>query len=64
MGGGLDDGSVMQRHFRLAANGVVVNLDKTLEIVKKLKLTGHPYEIFKKSAFVRGMFNTQLEVGG
>uniref|UniRef100_F1KTP3 Ribosome biogenesis protein BMS1 n=1 Tax=Ascaris suum TaxID=6253 RepID=F1KTP3_ASCSU len=48
--------------FRIAATGVVLNLDKTFQVVKKLKLIGQPYEIFKKSAFIKGMFNTALEV--
>lgn len=30
--------------------------------MKKLKLTGEPYQIFKKTAFIKGMFNTSLEV--
>ena len=37
-------------------------MDKTTQIVKKLKLTGEPYKIFKKTAFIKGMFNTSLEV--
>uniref|UniRef100_A0A0N4U0I0 Bms1-type G domain-containing protein n=1 Tax=Dracunculus medinensis TaxID=318479 RepID=A0A0N4U0I0_DRAME len=48
--------------FRIAATGVVLNLDKAFEVVKKLKLIGYPYEIFKKSAFIKGMFNSTLEV--
>uniref|UniRef100_A0AAF5PUS6 Bms1-type G domain-containing protein n=1 Tax=Wuchereria bancrofti TaxID=6293 RepID=A0AAF5PUS6_WUCBA len=48
--------------FRIAATGVVLNLDKAFQVMKKLKLIGHPYRIFKKSAFVKGMFNTVLEV--
>lgn len=30
--------------------------------MKKLKLVGHPYKIFSKTAFIRGMFNSELEV--
>ena len=30
--------------------------------MKKLKLTGEPYKIFRKTAFVKGMFNSSLEV--
>ncbi|KAK5112220.1 hypothetical protein LTR62_004381 [Meristemomyces frigidus] len=48
--------------FRVAATGVVLNLDEGTEIVKKLKLTGHPYKIFKNTAFVKDMFNTALEI--
>ena len=34
---------------------------KTTNIVKKLKLTGTPFKIFKNTAFIQGMFNTALE---
>lgn len=34
---------------------------KTTNIVKKLKLTGTPFKIFKNTAFIRGMFNSTLE---
>ncbi|VDK18828.1 unnamed protein product, partial [Anisakis simplex] len=51
-----------QMGFRIAATGVVLNLDKGCEVVKKLKLIGNPYQIFKKSAFIKGMFSTRLEV--
>lgn len=30
--------------------------------MKKLKLVGEPYKIFKNTAFVKGMFNSVLEV--
>ena len=36
--------------------------NKTSQVVKKLKLTGEPYKIFRKTAFVKGMFNSSLEV--
>ncbi|KAK6382732.1 Glycoside hydrolase 2 (Mannanase, beta-galactosidase) [Exophiala oligosperma] len=48
--------------FRIAATGVVLNVDETTEIVKKLKLTGYPYKIFRNTAFIRNMFNSSLEI--
>ena len=37
-------------------------MDKSTKVMKKLKLTGEPYKIFKKTAFIKGMFNSSLEV--
>ncbi len=48
--------------FRVAATGVVLNVDESTEIVKKLKLTGHPYKIFRNTAFIKDMFTTSLEI--
>ncbi|KAK9454293.1 hypothetical protein V1511DRAFT_489238 [Dipodascopsis uninucleata] len=48
--------------FRIAATGTVTGVDQHAEIVKKLKLVGTPYKIFKTTAFVQGMFNSALEV--
>ena len=48
--------------FRIAATGVVLNVDEGTEIVKKLKLTGHPYKIFKNTAFIKDMFSSALEI--
>jgi ribosome biogenesis protein BMS1 len=48
--------------FRIAATGVVLNVDESVEIVKKLKLTGHPYKIFRNTAFIKNMFNSALEI--
>ena len=48
--------------FRIAATGVVLNVDENTEIVKKLKLTGTPYKIFRNTAFIRDMFGTSLEI--
>ncbi|CUS13176.1 unnamed protein product [Tuber aestivum] len=48
--------------FRVSATGVVLSVDQSTEIVKKLKLTGTPYKIFKNTAFIKDMFNSSLEV--
>ena len=53
--------SSVDADFRIAASGVVLEMNKTSEIVKKLKLTGTPFKIFKNTAFVRGMFGSALE---
>ncbi|KAL5051405.1 hypothetical protein BDW71DRAFT_170959 [Aspergillus fruticulosus] len=48
--------------FRIAATGVVLSVDEHTEIVKKLKLTGVAYKIFKNTAFIKDMFNSSLEI--
>ncbi|GKY93258.1 hypothetical protein MPSEU_000293400 [Mayamaea pseudoterrestris] len=48
--------------FRIAATGVVLELNASFSIAKKLKLVGTPTKIFKNSAFISGMFNSDLEV--
>lgn len=48
--------------FRVSASGVVLDINGTTSIVKKLKLTGAPYKIFKNTAFVKDMFSSSLEV--
>lgn len=48
--------------FRVSATGVVLDVDRSTKIVKKLKLTGVPIKIFKNTAFVKDMFTSALEV--
>ncbi|KAJ1554170.1 Glycoside hydrolase 2 (Mannanase, beta-galactosidase), partial [Nowakowskiella sp. JEL0078] len=48
--------------FRVCATGVVLDINKTSEVVKKLKLTGTPHKIFRNTAFIKDMFSTGLEV--
>ncbi|KAF8333533.1 uncharacterized protein EI90DRAFT_3052302 [Cantharellus anzutake] len=48
--------------FRVSATGVVLDVDRSVKIVKKLKLTGYPYKLYKNTAFIRDMFNSPLEV--
>ncbi|KAI0304537.1 GTP binding protein [Multifurca ochricompacta] len=55
----LEDGAAA---FRIAATGVVLDIDRSVNIVKKLKLTGVPYKIFKNTTFVKDMFSSALEV--
>lgn len=48
--------------FRIAATGIVEEIDSSTEIVKKLKLVGYPYKIFRNTAFIKDMFSSALEV--
>ena len=48
--------------FRISGTGVVLDINRSVKIVKKLKLTGLPYKIFKNTAFVKDMFSSALEV--
>mmetsp|Transcript_11990 Transcript_11990/g.44557 ORF Transcript_11990/g.44557 Transcript_11990/m.44557 type:complete len:1313 (-) Transcript_11990:29-3967(-) len=48
--------------FRVAGTGVITQLDATVNVVKKLKLTGVPFKVFKNTAFIKDMFTSDLEV--
>ncbi|KAJ3093944.1 Glycoside hydrolase 2 (Mannanase, beta-galactosidase) [Phlyctochytrium planicorne] len=52
----------IQANFRVSATGVVLDIDQTIDAVKKLKLTGSPFKIFKNTAFIKDMFTSALEV--
>ena len=47
--------------WRIAATGAVLGLDPAPAVVKKLKLVGTPFKIAHRTAFVGGMFTSQLE---
>lgn len=51
-----------QAGFRISATGTILDLDKSTQIVKKLKLVGTPFQIYRKTAFIEGMFSSTLEV--
>lgn len=57
-----DSYDCLQSSFRISATGVVLDQDQSVSVVKKLKLVGYPYKIYKKTAFVRDMFTSDLEV--
>ena len=40
----------------------MLDVDRSTMIVKKLKLTGVPYNIFKNTAFIKDMLSGALEV--
>jgi ribosome biogenesis protein BMS1 len=49
-------------HFRVAATGDVLEVAQHFPVMKKLKLIGEPMKVFKNTAFVKGMFNSKVEV--
>ncbi|XP_022124678.2 ribosome biogenesis protein BMS1 homolog [Pieris rapae] len=53
---------IKQLGFRIAATGSVNEINKSTQIMKKLKLIGTPLKIYKKTAFVKDMFSSTLEV--
>ncbi|RHW68491.1 AARP2CN (NUC121) domain protein [Trypanosoma brucei equiperdum] len=48
-------------NFRISCTGYTVGNDLASNIVKKLKLIGTPQKIMKTTAFIKGMFNSDLE---
>jgi ribosome biogenesis protein BMS1 len=49
------------QHFRICGTGDLLEVNHNFEIMKKLKLIGEPMEIFKKTAFIKGMFNSNVK---
>lgn len=54
--------NLRNEEFRISATGTVLELNHHYSIMKKLKLIGDPYQIFKNTAYIKGMFNSQMEV--
>ncbi|ODQ48714.1 hypothetical protein PICMEDRAFT_14244 [Pichia membranifaciens NRRL Y-2026] len=48
--------------FRIAATGIVEDLNAESSIVKKLKLVGYPQKIYRNTAFIKDMFTSAMEV--
>ncbi|KAJ2515231.1 Glycoside hydrolase 2 (Mannanase, beta-galactosidase) [Coemansia sp. RSA 2049] len=51
-----------KQSFGIAATGSALENSQTIDIEKKLKLTGYPEKIHKNTAYIKKMFNSALEV--
>lgn len=52
-----------QEGFRIIATGTIVEGNQSTQITKKLKLIGEPLKIYRKTAFIKNMFTSSIEVG-
>jgi ribosome biogenesis protein BMS1 len=49
-------------NYRISASGLVVEGAEKIKVLKKIKLVGEPTKVHDKTAFIKGMFNSDLEV--
>jgi len=59
---GIKDLEDKSTNFRIASNGMVIEVDHHFIVQKKIKLVGTPFKILKNTAFIKDMFNSELEV--
>ena len=50
------------KHFRICGTGDLMEVNQSFQVMKKLKLMGEPYEIYKKTSFIKGMFNSSVSL--
>lgn len=50
------------KKFRVAGTGVVIGFAPNYDVKKKLRLVGEPFKIFKNTSFVKGMFNSRVDL--
>lgn len=46
--------------WRISGTAVMMELDARFDIMKKLKLVGHPYKIERHTAFIKDMFTSEV----
>merc|ERR1711937_545657 len=51
-----------QATWRISATGTLLDFDHSSKIMKKLKIVGTPLKVNRNTAFIEGMFNSDLEV--